>query len=64
MTGICGRVIGIASLVFALVAIVGVGAAGADPNGAKSALLPDPDDAAVDAFLVRAYREHWDATDA
>ncbi len=29
-----------------------------------SPLPPDPDDAAVDAFLVRAYREHWAATDA
>jgi uncharacterized protein len=26
-----------------------------------SPLPPDPDHAAVDAFLVRAYREHWDA---
>ncbi len=39
MARICGRVIGFALLVCTLAAFVGVGAAGADPNGAKNALF-------------------------
>jgi len=32
--------------------------------GASGVSLDASNDAAVDAFLVRAYREHWAATDA
>ena len=38
MAGFCGRIAVMASLVAMLCAFVGVGAAGADPNGAKFAL--------------------------